>query len=635
MTTFHYKWVWNLKSSPAALWPLVTNTDRFNAAAGVPSITFTETPLPEGLSRRTMTQRFYGVPVKYDEDPFQWVHGQQMSRVSRYHASPFTPMKDFRMQMTLEPHDDGGTRLIYESWTSAATVVGLVAIPIQINGLFRRRFGAVFRKIDQNLQKQSQQFPERIVQTPLTSEGRARIRDAAKVLFEAKQDPTIVNALVLHLEKAPDSEVFRMRPYALADRWGFDRQKTLEVFLRATRAGLIDLSWDMLCPDCRGAKHRSVSLEGITRYGYCPSCNLDFEVDFARSVEVSFQVNPAIRSAVHQDFCIGNPQLTPHILAQQRLEPGETRTLTIRLEPGRYRWLAPEIANRAKTPRTLEALESALKGQALFTVANNATTNAAEMTIQDELMLLDTPLAPGNIQFTITNKSERAEILRLGRLDWIDAAATAAEVTSLQVFRDLFSSDSLRPGQSISVSSLTLLFTDLKGSTSMYRTFGDAAVFGQVMDHFDILRDAVSKYRGGLVKTIGDAIMATFPDPADAVRAAIDIQREMGRYNTEKGSSLTLKIGINSGPCIAVTLNDKLDYFGSMVNLAARLEGLGKGDDVILADVVAHDPAVAALLQQSDLTVAPFEATVKGFSTPVSVVRVQVNPVGEKSASLA
>jgi class 3 adenylate cyclase len=624
VTTFHYKWVWNLESSPAALWPLVSNTDRFNAANGVPAIKYTETPLPEGLSRRTITQRFYGVTVQYDEEPFQWVHGQQMSRHSRYHPALLNPLKDFRALITLEPRPDGGTRLIYETWTSSASPFGLVAIPIQVGAIFRQRFEKTFREIDRTIQKKRAEPPGTPIRSTITPEGRARIREAVQTLYEEGQDPTIINRLILHLEKAEDAELIRMRPFALAKQWGVDRYRTLEAFLRATRVGLLDLYWDMLCPDCRGAKHRSVSLKGITQHGYCPSCNLDFETDFARSVEVSFHVNPAIRPAEAVEFCIGNPQLTPHILAQQRLEPGETRTLDVRLEPGRYRWIAPQIAGRVKEARTPQAAEAALLGQAVFGVSTDASDTRTQVIITDELTIPVQRFAPGNVQFTINNESNTPQMLRMGRLDWIDDAATAAEVTSLQLFRDQFSTEALRPGESISVSNLTLLFTDLKGSTSMYRTFGDAAVFRQVIDHFDILREAVGRHHGGLVKTIGDAIMATFSDPADAVRAALEILREMKRYNEEKGALLTLKIGINSGPCIAVTLNDRLDYFGSVVNLAARLEGIGKGDDVIIAEVVANDPAVSNLIGHEGIQVEAFEATIKGFSTPVPVRRLQV-----------
>src|SRR5205814_7684589 len=108
---------------------------------------------------------------------------------------------------------------------------------------------------------------------------------------------------------------------------------------------------------------------------------------------------------------------------------------------------------------------------------------------------------------------------------------TAAVITSMQAFRDLFSSEALRPGEAISVESLSILFTDLKGSTALYRTIGDAPAFGQVMSHFDILREGVAAHHGGLVKTIGDSIMAVFPDPADALAAALDILQEFRDYN--------------------------------------------------------------------------------------------------------
>jgi class 3 adenylate cyclase len=80
---------------------------------------------------------------------------------------------------------------------------------------------------------------------------------------------------------------------------------------------------------------------------------------------------------------------------------------------------------------------------------------------------------------------------------------------------------------------------------------------------------------------------------------------------------LMLKVGIHTGACIAVTLNDRLDYFGTTVNLAARLEGLSSGDDVIISDAVREDPEVTEMLSQPEwsLSAAPFEATLKGFDT--------------------
>jgi class 3 adenylate cyclase len=76
---------------------------------------------------------------------------------------------------------------------------------------------------------------------------------------------------------------------------------------------------------------------------------------------------------------------------------------------------------------------------------------------------------------------------------------------------------------------------------------------------------------------------------------------------------LTLKGGIHTGPCIAVTLNDRLDYFGTTVNLAARLEGLSTGEDVIISRALYDDPEVRTLLDSEDLTATGFAMELKGF----------------------
>ena len=191
--------------------------------------------------------------------------------------------------------------------------------------------------------------------------------------------------------------------------------------------------------------------------------------------------------------------------------------------------------------------------------------------------------------------------------------------------RDLFSSEALRPGESISVERLTILFTDLKGSTSMYQTVGDAPAFRQVMDHFGILRDGVIRNQGALVKTIGDAIMAVFSDPAHAVQGAFDIMKRIQEYNLDHPASpLVLKMGIHQGACIAVTLNERLDYFGTVVNLASRLEGQSQGNDVVISEAIATDPAILELLNTGQFKMTPFTANLKGFADDYSLHRLTI-----------
>ncbi|MDQ3805243.1 MAG: adenylate/guanylate cyclase domain-containing protein, partial [Acidobacteriota bacterium] len=215
---------------------------------------------------------------------------------------------------------------------------------------------------------------------------------------------------------------------------------------------------------------------------------------------------------------------------------------------------------------------------------------------------------------TFENATGEEQLFILERTAWNDQAATAAEVTALQLFRDLFASEALRPGDRINVGQMTLLFTDLRDSTRMYREVGDAVAFGAVMNHFDVLREAIASEGGSIVKTLGDAVMAVFPRPAPALRAIMRAQATLASP-PEGFRPLLLKAGIHAGPCIAVTLNERLDYFGSNVNITARLEPLSTGRDCVVSEAVRRDPAVAEMLADpaGGLSAEPVEARLKGF----------------------
>jgi class 3 adenylate cyclase len=212
----------------------------------------------------------------------------------------------------------------------------------------------------------------------------------------------------------------------------------------------------------------------------------------------------------------------------------------------------------------------------------------------------------------VRNDTSAEQLLMLERLAWNDQATTAAEVTALQMFRDLFAAEALRPGEQISVGTLTVLFTDLRDSTKLYREIGDATAFGRVMNHFDVLRKSIAEHDGAVVKTIGDAVMAVFRCAVDGVEAMLEAQRTLAEP-ADGSTPLQLKAGLHTGPCIAVTLNDRLDYFGSTVNMAARLEGLSTGHDVIISGSVYEDTKVRELLEQKRLAAVEFDMSLKGF----------------------
>ena len=575
----------------------MADTNRFNRDTGLPGVRRADDAIRENARQNLRFSRF-GIQVEWEEEPFEWVRPYRFGVHRRYRAGP---VASTRVLVELERLPRDGTRLVYRTWIRPKNLLGVTTVPALMRFSYRRAFDTAFRSYDELAmtadpaleQPEGVRFAEGVRFVP---GGRARLDALRRGLLERTDEPELVARLVETVERGDDFTVARLRPYALADAWGVPRRKVLQLCLQATRAGLFDLRWDLLCPLCRGVKESGSTLEEMKQRAHCEVCNIDFATNFDRSVELTFRTSPMLRRVEERTFCVGGPQLTPHIMAQQLLAPGDRRGVTLPLEAGRYRLRTLGLAG----------------GQ--FLIARPDGAQEVTFTAAHEGWSLDEQgvfLAP---KLHFENATDAEQLFVLERMAWSDQATTAAEVTALQTFRDLFSSELLRPGERISVGSLTVLFTDLKDSTSFYREVGDAPAFGRVMDHFAVLREAIAEEDGALVKTIGDAVMAVFHRPASALRAILDAQR---RLAAPPGGAppFYLKAGMHHGPCIAVTMNDRLDYFGSVVNMAARLERLSSGEDVIISDAVRHDPEVEEILSgpENQLVPEPFEAQLKGF----------------------
>lgn len=586
-----YRWEWRLRSSPERLWPLVTDTNRFNRDTGLPAVRRLDDASQTNARQRLSISRF-GFRLEWDEEPFQWVRPSHFGVRRWYRRGPLTA---FHVDVELNPTPDGGTRLVYLTRIQPKNWLGAFAVGIGMRTVFPRRFGAVFHKYD------AAAAPDHLPAWDLIPSsnvnfapgGESRLAALGQRLTADTGRPDVVARLVETVTTAVDDALVHLRAYALADSWATPRRDVLEACLHGARAGLFDLQWDLLCPLCRGAKASAAKLAEMPGTVHCDACNIDFDATFDRSVEVTFRPNSAIRQIEDATFCVGGPQVTPHIVAQSLIPAGNRQTVTPTLEPGRYRLRALGHPGDA-------ALIAHPTGEPSATLSPGSTGWPLSETA--------IALSP-TLEFANTTDTERLFILE--RTAWTDQAATAADVTALQTFRDLFAGELLRPGEEISVGSLTVLFTDLRDSTRLYRQIGDAVAFSRVLDHFTILRETVAAEDGALVKTIGDAIMAVFRRPVSAVRAILAAQQRLAAGD----APLHLKAGLHHGPCIAVTLNDRLDYFGSTVNMAARLERFSLGDDLVISTPIRQDPEVAALLDASDspLSAVPLEVELKGF----------------------
>ena len=598
MKEFSFLWQWHLKSSPEKLWPYISDTNRFDHDALLPPV---KRILAQSVSGVTLgvrvIQKMGLIQQEWVEEPFEWNFPERFGVTRKFIRGPF----EYLRVLTELKKEGQGTLLCYHLSVKPRYALLRPLIPLIIEYQIRPRFERVAKKYDDLASKKSVLFASSkgIPWSQSELERLYKIEEALMGAGESCQDLEVYHVLVKRMFEwirgADDMSLGRIRPYPLADAWNAGRQDVLGLCLQATRAGLLELSWNVLCPMCRVAKQSVPLLSQLKDHAHCDVCRFDGEIDFEKWVEVVFRLNEAIRPVQSVEYCIGNPQMTPHVLVQKMLEPQSESELDIRLVPGKYRWRV--LGKNFLQDLTIEAQGLS---EAMLTF-NGDTAHPSEMRVG------------GRTSWRLRNQSREKQLFLLEKTAWLDEALTARDVILTQKFRDLFSKDILRIDQKISVGSLAVLFTDLKGSTSMYREVGDASAFGLVMNHFDILKEHIQKNGGIWVKTIGDAVMAAFKRPLGAILA---IQESQDRLkNIKKERPLMLKAGIHYGPAIAVSLNDQIDYFGTTINLASRLEHFSTGEDIIISNDVKEDPEVRDFLKKNmdRLLLNPLDSALKGF----------------------
>ncbi len=225
--------------------------------------------------------------------------------------------------------------------------------------------------------------------------------------------------------------------------------------------------------------------------------------------------------------------------------------------------------------------------------------------------------------FNIYNNTDKNIIIQIQKKETDRNWVSASYISTLQNFRDLFSSEVLLPEVKLSIKNLTFMFTDLKESTKIYDTLGDAKAFSMVFDHFGVIREIIRNNEGAIVKTIGDAVMGVFSSSENALRAAFEIQKTFLNEDVRR-RDLVVKMGLHRGPCIAITLNDSLDYFGSTVNISARVQKLSKGGDFILTDEVINTEEALEIIKKEASHVERFNASLKGLRESYNLYRILV-----------
>jgi class 3 adenylate cyclase len=453
-------------------------------------------------------------------------------------------------------------------------------------------------------------------------------------------DPAVADAIVQLIETGEDHELNRINVLDFAKQTGLDEERVISGFLHASRLGLFDLTWNVLCPGCGGVLDAHSTLKSLRSDDYqCGLCACGYEPSVDEQVEVAFTVSPRTRRIAAHD---------PNTLPLWEYFKQVFWSSGVDLNKESFESLTDEVTLDALELPAGEKAQLSLQLPPQFIIVFEPVTHSAQfIDVQGEptkerqqLSLIynnahapveTVVMRPGPLRLSLDNQAG----VRTLPVVFIAAEAlhhligkrkpflTAKRMLSNQTFRDVFKADNLNIDQRLKITSLTFLFTDLKGSTALYERVGDLAAFDLVRAHFHALLEIISSEKGAVVKTIGDAVMATFVRPEHAIVAGLRMRAAMGALNTERGTQdLIVKIGIHEGPCLAVTLNERQDYFGQTVNIAARVQSLSTSQEIHITGPVIDAPGVAALLDQREIKPIQKQAALRGIADKIVVYEI-------------
>jgi class 3 adenylate cyclase len=453
-----------------------------------------------------------------------------------------------------------------------------------------------------------------------------------------------VDALATLLAGPDEWRCFRMNPLAFAAEHGVTTPDALDLFLHASRVGLLELRFNLVCPGCGGVEYQVKQMDAVPSGDWdCVVCNRKVQADLDDRVEVSFTPEVGVRHLALDPFAsvddywrfffsanfVRSPELqafvTSIVLGMHLVRPGAEETFSFDAEPGQtYRLLSLDTHSQVFLPPATDG---------------EGASRAEVVALAEGLQPREVPLARGPVTVRVVNRCASPVGFMAVRVDWpkLDAILkhhpnqmrpflSAKMLLNNQTFRDLFRVQALDANLRLRLRSLTLLFTDLKGSTELYDRTGDLRAYAFVRDHFRVLTDAVKRHHGAIIKTMGDAIMASFNEPTDATRAALEMMHGMEALNAglkAEGHDTGLKVGVHEGPALAVTSEERLDYFGQTVNVAARVQGLAQAGEIWLTSSVMATPGVEATLREAGWRGEPQEVSLKGVGGKTRVHRMQ------------
>ena len=583
------------------VWDILADTNALNRRIGLPKVSYSEPIQPDAIHLNASAS-FYRFRVSWREYPFNWERHKNYSVLREFRNGP---IKDLKFGINLQQQD---AKTVIQVKV-AIKARSLIYIPICY--AIARKIVRDISTFTKRIKYHSDQIPK-ILDPEVTSNANL-VENCIKQLTESCNiSSNTLNKFKNFVLTATDHELISIRPYELAHKLQVDRDELVNAILHSVPLGLLNMEWTLICPNCQISKAKTTKLADILDTFHCNFCGIDFTTNLDQNTELRFSINQNIRKSQDGIYCIGSPFSMPHVIGQKYIPENSETTFEIDLNRDNYRIRILKLNHNIKLQPTtsLESIDNDL-----VAVFENNEWDCSTI-----------KFIPGLNHFKLINTSEKPIEIAIENTTWESMALRASDITIHPEFRKLFSAEVVAPGKHLSLKSLTVMFTDLKSSTELYEKIGDAPAYSLVQKHFTFLEKIIEHCQGSIIKTIGDAVMAIFLSPVNAMQAAIRIQTEISDFNSSinKNIPITLKTGLYTGAAIAVNTDGKFDYFGRTINICARIESQSTGGDIVFPEEYCKNQEISDILSTKRLQVEKFTTTLKGIQQSIHLCKVQL-----------
>jgi serine/threonine protein kinase len=586
---FAATWEWQLDSNPAELWPHVSNTERVNAAVGLPSVEYVTRRDERGVKHRFGSFKLGWTRLSWEEHPFEWIEGRRFSILREFENGPF---QWFVSTVELIPRPEGGSLLRHSVRIATHGLIGRLIAHIEVNIKGRKPLDRVYRRIDDVVSgklKSSSVTDPFVATSSAASKLRRKLENFRSQFVGNVSDQNCLERFLDLLAESPAQDLARIRPRAVARRLDVSADQLTILCLEACHAGLLELHWDILCPTCRVAAAVKDSLNEIDRHARCEACEHDFDADFTSAVEMIFRVHPDLRQADLKTYCVGGPEHAPHVIAQIQVAAGESFELDLNLDPGSY------VLRGSQLPYTIGIVADSSSGPNRSVIRLRPDQSSRRsIRIHGERQLL-----------TLVNEYSCEILIRLERTTPRKDVVTAAEALQLPLFRQLFPSEAVTRDRLSSMSTCTLMALRITNVLDLFSVLSDAATATSLQQTMAFCRITIEARGGVLIKEQEDRLMASFAQAQPGLQSAIELHEALSAECSATRTAPAVQIALHRGVAMSTSINGKLDFVGRSVAIVSAMLDLPEKHRLLVSQDLASDEEFQANLHNAGRTSQP------------------------------